>query len=119
VTVSGKGSGRVSVAGLICIKPGQRTRLIYRTITYRRRKGEKKGFGVADFQALLRAAHHQLPGGKIVLVWASLKGHLVNRAVRGVDHLNTVIKTHLKRMQYRPCLLDGIIAATGLTLEPP
>jgi putative transposase len=159
VTVSGKGSGRVSVAGLICIKPGKRTRLIYRTITYRRRKGEKKGFGVADFQALLRAAHHQLPGGKIVLVWdnlnhhvsapmrefidthnwitvfqlpsyapelnpaegvwASLKGHLVNRAVRGVDHLNTVIKTHLKRMQYRPCLLDGIIAATGLTLEPP
>jgi len=30
VNVSGKGSGRVSVAGMVCAKPGERTRLIYR-----------------------------------------------------------------------------------------
>jgi hypothetical protein len=28
--VSGKGSGRVSVAGLVCLKPGARSRLFYR-----------------------------------------------------------------------------------------
>lgn len=33
VPVSGKGSGRVSVAGLVCVRPGQRSRLIYRTLT--------------------------------------------------------------------------------------
>ncbi len=33
--VSGKGSGRVSVAGLVCVRPGQRSRLIYRTRLHR------------------------------------------------------------------------------------
>ncbi|MFI6451460.1 transposase [Streptosporangium amethystogenes] len=73
--VSGKGSGRVSIAGLVCIKPGMRTRLMYRTITYHRRKGEKKGFGPGDFAALLTAAHHQL-GGPILVVWDGLPAHV-------------------------------------------
>lgn len=73
--VSGKGSGRVSIAGLVCIKPGERTRLMYRTITYHRRKGEKKGFGPDDFTALLTAAHHQL-GGPIMVVWDGLPAHV-------------------------------------------
>ncbi|MFG2876363.1 hypothetical protein ACGFYU_15465 [Streptomyces sp. NPDC048337] len=42
--MTGKGSGRVLMAGMICIKPGRETRLIYRTQTYRGRTGEKKGF---------------------------------------------------------------------------
>ncbi|WP_433364779.1 hypothetical protein [Streptosporangium sp. CA-115845] len=32
--------------------------------------------------------------------------------------LATLVKTKLKRMQYRPALLDGFIARTGLILEP-
>ncbi|MER6947599.1 hypothetical protein ABT294_26560 [Nonomuraea sp. NPDC000554] len=32
VTVAGKGTGRISLAGLVCIKPGQRTRLIFRMV---------------------------------------------------------------------------------------
>jgi putative transposase len=53
-------------------------------------------------------------------VWANLKGHPYNLALRGgVDHLTAVMKSHLKRMQYRPALLDGLIAGTGLILEPP
>jgi hypothetical protein len=31
IPVSGKGSGRVSIAGLTCYQPGQRSRFIYRT----------------------------------------------------------------------------------------
>ena len=34
-------------------------------------------------------------------VWANLKSRLRNLAVRTVDQLTTVIKTHLKRMHYR------------------
>ena len=30
VRVSGKGSGRVSIAGLVCLRPGARNRLLYR-----------------------------------------------------------------------------------------
>jgi hypothetical protein len=33
VAVSGKGSGPVSIAGLVCVRPGHRSRLIYRTLT--------------------------------------------------------------------------------------
>ncbi|MEV4384081.1 transposase [Streptosporangium sp. NPDC049644] len=69
------GSGRTSIAGLVCAKPGERTRLIYRTLTYRRRKNEPKGFGVEHFQVLLQAAHTQL-GGPISLVWDSLPEHV-------------------------------------------
>jgi transposase len=74
VPVSGKGSGRVSVAGLVCVRPGQRSRLIYRTLTHRGRKGERRSFAEADYAGLLDAAHQQL-GGPIVLIWDNLNTH--------------------------------------------
>jgi hypothetical protein len=70
VAVSGKGSGRVSVAGLVCVRPGRRGRLIYRTLTHRGRKGERRSFAETDYAALLDAAHQQL-GGPIVLIWTN------------------------------------------------
>ena len=72
--VTGKGSGRISIAAMTCYKPDQRARLIYRMMLHRGRKGEKKGFREHDFAALLDAAHQQL-GGPIVLVWDNLGGH--------------------------------------------
>lgn len=80
VPVSGKGSGRVSVAGLVCVRPGQRSRLIYRTLTHRGRKGERRSFSEAGYAALLDAAHQQL-GGPIVLIWDNLNTH-VSAAMR-------------------------------------
>lgn len=74
VAVSGKGSGRVSVAGLVCVRPGERSRLIYRTRTHRGRKGERRSFAEADYAALLDAAHQQL-GGPIVVIWDNLNTH--------------------------------------------
>jgi putative transposase len=74
VKVTGKGSGRISIAGLAAYKPGFRSRLIYRMMTHRGRKGEPKGFREGDFAALLDATHQQL-GGPIVLVWDNLHGH--------------------------------------------
>src|SRR5262249_38878836 len=68
VSVSGGGSGRVSIAGLVCAKAGERTRMFYRTHVYHRRKGEAKGLSEHDYMQLLRAAHHQL-GAPIVCVW--------------------------------------------------
>lgn len=74
VKVTGKGSGRISIAALTCYKPQRKSRLIYRMMLHRGRKGEKKGFRERDFTALLDAAHQQL-GGPIVLVWDNLGGH--------------------------------------------
>jgi hypothetical protein len=53
-------------------------------------------------------------------VWAQLKtGVLVNLAAHGLDHLVGVIKTALKRIQFRARLIEGFLAGTGLSLEPP
>jgi transposase len=156
--VSGRGSGRVSMAGLVAVRPGQRSRLFYRIHRYHRRKGERKGFAEADYAELLRSAHHQLDA-PIVLVWdninthtsakmrkfldahtdwltvfqlpayapelnpaegawSNVKNYLGNFAARGVDHLAETVKSLLKGIQYRPGLIDGFFAATGLSIEP-
>lgn len=74
VKVTGKGSGRISIAAMTCYKAGGKSRLLYRMMLHRGRKGEKKGFREHDFAALLDAAHRQL-GGPVVLVWDNLGGH--------------------------------------------
>jgi transposase len=50
--------------------------------------------------------------------WANMKGGLGNLAAAGVDQLTAIIKNRLKSIQYRPALIDGFLAQTGLALEP-
>jgi hypothetical protein len=76
IRVRGSGSASVSAAGLACYRPGHRTRLIWRLHQYRGRKGEKKAFTWQEYRDLLTAAHHQLPGGNILLIWDNLNVHL-------------------------------------------
>jgi hypothetical protein len=52
VRVSGKGSGRVSVAGMVCLKPGARGHLYYRVRIHRGRKGERRSMSEADYAGL-------------------------------------------------------------------
>ncbi|WP_435226155.1 IS630 family transposase [Streptomyces sp. Tue6028] len=75
VRVRGRGSGRMSMAGMACYKPGERSRLIYSIREYRGRKDEPKGFGWRDFRDLIVRARIQL-GGPIVLVWDNVRLHL-------------------------------------------
>jgi hypothetical protein len=51
-------------------------------------------------------------------VWSHLKRSLANLAKRNLAQLTALIKTRLRRMQYRPGLLDGFLASTGLDLTP-
>jgi len=50
--------------------------------------------------------------------WAVMKASLGNLAVRDVDQLAAVMKNRLKRIQYRPALIEAFLAQTGLTFEP-
>jgi putative transposase len=52
-------------------------------------------------------------------VWSAMKAGLVNLAKRDIDQLQALIKTRLRRMQYRPTLMTGLLAKTGLDLRPP
>ena len=51
-------------------------------------------------------------------VWSHLKRSLANLAKRNLAQLTALVKTRLRRMQYRPALLEGFLASTGLDLTP-
>ena len=51
-------------------------------------------------------------------VWSHLKRSLANLAKRNLAQLTALVKTRLKRMQYRPGLLDGFLASTAWTSHP-
>ena len=54
----------------------------------------------------------------VELAWSHLKRSLANLAKRNLAQLTVLVKTRLRRMQYRPGLLDGFFASTGLYLTP-
>ena len=43
---------------------------------------------------------------------------MANFAAADLDRLIRIIKRKLKKIQYRPHLIDGCLAATGLDIEP-
>ena len=77
IRVRGGGTGHVSIAGLACYRPGHRSRLICRLHCYRARKGETRAFTWTEYRDLLIAAHHQLPGGNVVLIWDYVARHII------------------------------------------
>src|SRR4051794_23486514 len=54
----------------------------------------------------------------VELVWAHLKRSLANLTKHTIAELTVLVKTRLKRMQYRPALLAGFLASTGLEYGP-
>ena len=158
VRVRGAGGGRVSIAGVACYRPGDRPHLFYALRTYRRRKGEVKGFTWIDYRDLIITVHQHLAGPLIWCwdnlnvhltpqladfaaenkdwlriyrlpayapdmnpvegIWSLLKRSIANFAAADLDGLVRIIKRKLKKIQYRPHLIDGCLTATGLTIEP-
>lgn len=159
VRVSGKGSGRVSIAGLVCYAPdGDRGHVYYRLRVHRNRKGERRSLSEDDYAALITAAHRHLHAPIILIwdnvnthtsvlmrqfldahpdwltvirlpayapdlnpvesLWSTLKSSLGNLAVDTLDDLTTILRNRLKSIQYRPELIPGFLAQTGLSLAP-
>ncbi len=51
-------------------------------------------------------------------IWSLLKRAMANFAAADLDSLVRIVKRKLKKIQYRPRLIDGCLAAAGLTIEP-
>jgi len=75
VRVSGRGSGRISVAGLACVKAGQPGRFYYRMHGHQLRPGTRRAMTEADYAALITAAHRYL-GAPVIVIWDNLNTHL-------------------------------------------
>ncbi|MEU0236496.1 transposase [Nocardiopsis sp. NPDC006198] len=154
VRVRGRGTGRVNVAGVLCYRPGDRSRFFYVLHLYRGRWGEPKAFSWRRYRMthlrsgapvvwcwdnlnvhLTReltdfAAEHQdwlrivqLPRYAPELnpaegVWSLLTRYLADFAAADLAHLTRVVKRKLKKIPYRPHLIDGCLPPTGLTMEP-
>ena len=73
IRVSGN-SGRLSVAGMACLKAGEPGRFFYRLHVHRRRKGERPSLGEADYAHLIAAAHRTL-GAPLIVIWDNLNTH--------------------------------------------
>lgn len=52
-------------------------------------------------------------------LWAHVKRSLAHLASVALDRLETLVRNRLKRLQYRPAILDGFLAGTGLDFDPP
>ncbi|MQY40007.1 hypothetical protein SRB17_80360 [Streptomyces sp. RB17] len=78
---------------------------------------------VPSRKAIERDEGYQLPPyapelNPVEGVWSHLKRSLANLTKHSLDQLTALVKTRLKRMQYRPRLIEGLIAKTGLDLQP-
>jgi transposase len=51
-------------------------------------------------------------------MWSVLKRSLANLVKHDISELTALAKTRLRRMQYRPGLLEGFLAGTRLDLTP-
>ena len=51
-------------------------------------------------------------------IWSLLKRSMANFAAADLDGLVRIVKRKLKKIQYRPHLIDGCLTATGLAIEP-
>jgi DDE superfamily endonuclease len=119
--VSGKGSGRVSIAGLACYKPGSRSRLFYRARVHRGRKGERRSMSGADYASLVTAAHQHL-SAPIILIWDNLNTHS-SAAMRRFIEAHPDWLTEARLPAYAPDLnaVEGACAnmKTGWATCPP
>jgi DDE superfamily endonuclease len=95
-------SGRVSVAGLVCLKPGEQGRLFYRARVHRGRKGERRLMSEADYASLIAAAHNQLHA-PVILVWDNLSTH-VSAAMRRFIEAHPDWLTEVRLPTYAPDL---------------
>jgi putative transposase len=111
ISVTGKGSDRVLMAGMVCVKPGRETRLIYRTQLYRGRTGEKKGFRAREFADLLTSARRQLGGAPLINVWDNASTHHA-KALRKFCDRNSDWLTIVRLPPYAPDInpVEGVWA---------
>ena len=71
-----------------------------------------------DWLTVFRLPPYASEFNPVESVWSVLKRSLANLVKRNISELTVLAKTRLRRMQYRPGLLEGFLAGTRLDLTP-
>jgi transposase len=71
-----------------------------------------------DWLTVFRLPSYASELNPVESVWALLKRSLLNLVKHSLAELTALIKTRLRRMQYRPGLLEAFLARTRLDLTP-
>jgi len=74
--------------------------------------------GARDWLTVFRLPPYAPELNPVEPVWSSLKRSLANLVKQDIGQLTALVRTRLRRMQYRPGLLAGFIAGTRLDLTP-
>jgi transposase len=99
--VSGN-AGRLSVAGIACLKPGHPGRFSCRVHVHRRRKGDRASMSEAGYAALITAARRALKA-PVVLIRGNLNTHR-SRKMRQFTEANEEWLTIIHLPAYAPDL---------------
>ena len=75
---------------------------------------DRSTFGKFSFVLSLRFVTKWIRKG----IWSLLKRSMANFAAADLDGLVRIVKRKLKKIQYRPHLIDGCLTGTGLIIEP-
>jgi len=73
---------------------------------------------VRDWLTVFRLPPYAHELNPVEQVWSHLKRSLANLTKHNLAQLTALVKTRLRRMQYRPGLLGGFLANTRLDLTP-
>ena len=71
-----------------------------------------------DWLTVFRLPPYASEFNPVESVWSVLKRSLANLVKHNISELTTLAKTRLRRMQYRPGLLEGFLTGTRLDLTP-
>ena len=71
-----------------------------------------------DWLTIFRLPPYAHELNPVETAWALLKKSLANLGKRDIGQLTALIRTRLRRMQYRPGLLSSFLARTGLDFTP-
>jgi DDE superfamily endonuclease len=128
VKVTAQGSKRVSIAALIATRPGtagahqqlhERIVLVWDNLPTHVSRAMRQLIGARSWLTVYQLPAYAPELNPAEAVWSNLKRSLANLTKQGIDQLIALVKTRLRPMQYRPGLIDGSLAKTGLDVTLP